>query len=302
MKRNIEVLILSDIHLGTYGCRAKELVTYLKSVKPEMLVLNGDIIDVWQFSKNYFPKSHIEVVRQILKFAVAGVPIYYITGNHDDALRRFSGFSLGNFHLEDKLMLDLNGKKAWIFHGDVFDASIKCSRWLAKLGGYGYTFLILINVLINFVLSKMGRPKMSFSKKIKRSVKKAVAYVSDFEETAASIAIDRQYDYVICGHIHTPQHRIIRNEKGSTIYLNSGDWIENLSALEYNNGEWEIYRYPTELPDAKSVSDEEPSPEQVMQRVMEPGAYVSINDGLRSSVSEQVAKGMYKMVYEERDY
>ncbi len=296
-KRKVDLLILSDIHLGTYGCRAKELVTYLKSVKPKLLVLNGDIIDIWQFSKNYFPKAHIEVIRQILKFAVSGVPIYYITGNHDDALRRFSGFSLGNFYLEDKLLLDLDGKKAWIFHGDVFDASIKCSRWLAKLGGYGYTMLILINVFINYILNKLGKPKMSFSKKVKHSVKKAVAYVSDFEETAAEIAIDKKYDYVICGHIHNPQYRKITNDKGSTIYLNSGDWIENLSALEYKDGRWEIYRHESQVSHAAPVSDDEPSMDEVMHRVMEPSDYISI----RNTLQTEEAKGVYKMIYKEKD-
>lgn len=251
-KRKLEVLVLSDIHLGTYGCRAKELVSYLKSVKPQLLVLNGDIIDIWQFSKNYFPKSHIEVIRQLLKIAGTGVPVYYITGNHDDAFRRFSGFSLGNFYLEDKLLLEIDGKKAWIFHGDVFDASIKGSKWLAKLGGYGYSFLILINVFINYFLAKVGRPRMSFSRKVKASVKKAVAYVSDFEETAAEIAIDRGYDYVICGHIHNPQDRYIQNQRGKTRYLNSGDWIEHLSALEYDKGKWSIYYHELESKEEES--------------------------------------------------
>jgi UDP-2,3-diacylglucosamine pyrophosphatase LpxH len=146
-------------------------------------------------------------------------------------LRRFSGFSLGNFHLVDKLLLDLEGKKAWFFHGDVFDASIQYSRWLARLGGYGYSLLILINVMINFVLSKLGKEKMSFSKKVKNNVKKAVSYINDFEVNAAEIAIERAYDYVVCGHIHNPQIRTVKNEKGQVVYLNSGDWIEHLSAL-----------------------------------------------------------------------
>lgn len=279
-KRKIDLLILSDIHLGTYGCRSKELVSYLKSVKPKILVLNGDIVDIWQFSKNYFPKSHIEVIRQLLKFAISGVQIYYITGNHDDALRRFSDFSLGNFHLKDKLLLNIDGKKAWIFHGDVFDASIKCSRWLAKLGGYGYTFLILLNTLINFILSKLGRSRMSFSKKVKNSVKKAISYISDFEETAAAIAIDQEYDFVICGHIHNPQSRIISNEKGSTLYLNSGDWIENLSSLEYKDGEWTIYRYEEDHQMLQPSADLAEEPYELLQRVMEFSEYITVNEVL----------------------
>jgi UDP-2,3-diacylglucosamine pyrophosphatase LpxH len=110
-KRKVEVLIISDIHLGTYGCHAKELLTYLKSVDPDILVLNGDIIDIWNFSKSYFPKSHMHVLRQILKMAENGTKTYYITGNHDEALRKYSGTKLGNFILDDKLILDLEDQK-----------------------------------------------------------------------------------------------------------------------------------------------------------------------------------------------
>jgi len=112
LRREVEIVVISDIHLGTYGCHAKELVRYLKSIKPSMIVLNGDIIDIWQFSKNYFPKSHMKVLREIIRFASKGVPVYYITGNHDEMLRRFSGFSLGNLEINNKLILDLDGKKA----------------------------------------------------------------------------------------------------------------------------------------------------------------------------------------------
>jgi len=254
-KRKIELLVISDIHLGTYGCRAKELAQYLKSVEPQMLILNGDIIDIWQFSKNYFPKSHIAVLRQILKIAISGIPIYYITGNHDDALRKFSSFSLGNFHLVDKLLLNIDGKKAWFFHGDVFDASIQYSKLLARMGGYGYSLLIFINVVINFVLTKLGKNKMSFSKKIKNNVKKAVSYINDFEQNAADIAIDRNYDYVVCGHIHNPQIRTVENKKGKVLYLNSGDWIEHLSALEYNENEWKIFYFEKSKLVNKKASD-----------------------------------------------
>jgi len=268
-KRKVDLLILSDIHLGTYGCRAKELKAYLKSIKPKMVVLNGDIIDIWSFSKSYFPKAHFGVLRQLLKFAADGIPLYYITGNHDEMLRRFSGFSSGNFHLVDKLVLDLDGHKAWIFHGDVFDASMKHSKWLAKLGGFGYDLLICLNLVINFFLQKFGMPRMSFSKKVKDNVKKAVAFVQDFEKVAADIAIDQAYDYVICGHIHTPQKRYIENKKGKVLYLNSGDWIENLTALEYHNKQWRIYQYEeTILKKEKENPDVAPSFDQVTQKVI----------------------------------
>ncbi len=135
-------------------------------------------------------------------------------------------------------------KLTWIFHGDVFDNTTKGSaKLLAKLGGKGYDMLILVNRFINFSLQKMGKEKISISKRIKNSVKKAVRYISDFEETAASLAIEHNYDYVICGHIHQPQQKVITNKHGKVIYLNSGDWIENLTSLEYYDHGWHIYHY-----------------------------------------------------------
>ncbi|WP_437395361.1 UDP-2,3-diacylglucosamine diphosphatase [Flagellimonas lutimaris] len=242
-KRKIELAVISDVHLGTYGCHADELITYLNSIQPKKLVLNGDIIDIWQFSKRYFPPSHLKVLRKIIGMASKGTEVYYITGNHDEMLRKFSDTSMGNFKVVDKLVLNLDGKKAWIFHGDVFDVSIQNAKWLAKLGGYGYDLLILINSFLNWCLAKMGREKYSLSKRIKNSVKGAVKYINDFEKTAAELAIENDYDYVVCGHIHQPKKEIYENKYGSCTYLNSGDWVENLTALEYSFKRWKIYHY-----------------------------------------------------------
>ncbi|MFN3021479.1 UDP-2,3-diacylglucosamine diphosphatase [Chryseobacterium sp. TY3] len=240
MTRNPEIVVISDIHLGTYGCKAKELYAYLQSIKPKILILNGDIIDVWQFKKSYFPKSHLKVVKKLINFATKGTKVYYITGNHDENFRKFTDLELGNLKLCNKLTMDIDNKKTWIFHGDVFDASVQHSKWIAKLGGKGYDLLIQINNIVNWMLVKMGREKYSFSKKIKNNVKKAVKFIGDFELTASELAIENEYDYVICGHIHQPQMREVITKKGRCTYLNSGDWIENLSALEYGNGEWKI--------------------------------------------------------------
>ena len=247
-KRKIEILVLSDIHLGTFGCHAKELLYYLKTVKPKTVILNGDIIDIWQFSKRYWPKSHMKVVKHLMGWMSKGVKIYYITGNHDEMLRKFSGFKMGSFKIVNKVVLTLNNnKKAWFFHGDVFDITMQHSKWLAKLGAEGYDMLILINRFANFIAEKVFKKgKLSLSKEIKNSVKSAVKFITNFEQTAANIGISSQYDYVVCGHIHQPEMRIIKNEEGSILYLNSGDWIENLTALEYNEGEWKIYKYNDE--------------------------------------------------------
>ena len=242
-KRIVEVLVISDVHLGTYGCHATELLRYLKSIKPGMVILNGDIIDIWQFSKSYFPEVHLKVVRRIMKYITEGIPVYYLTGNHDEMLRKFADIDIGSFKLLNKLTLPLGEKKAWVFHGDIFDISMQHSKWLAKLGAAGYDFLILLNSFVNFLLGLAGREKMSFSKKVKSGFKNAVKFMNDFENTAASIAAEKGYQYVICGHIHQPVIREIKTEKGTVTYLNSGDWIENLTALEYNAGKWKIFSY-----------------------------------------------------------
>ena len=154
-KRKVEIAVISDVHLGTYGCHAKQLVTYLNSISPKTLILNGDIIDIWQFNKRYFPKSHLKVIRKIMDMAADGVEVIYVTGNHDELFRKFSGTSIGNISIVDKKVLDLDGKKAWFFHGDVFDMSIQHAKWLAKLGGYGYNLLILMNRMVNWGLEKI---------------------------------------------------------------------------------------------------------------------------------------------------
>ncbi len=242
-KRPLDIVVISDVHLGIYGCHAKELAQYLDSIQPRILILNGDIIDIWQFSKRYFPKSHTKVIRRILKMMGKGTDVYYLTGNHDEALRKYAGFGLGNFLIDNKLMLDVDGKKHWFFHGDVYDVTMKNSKWLAKLGGKGYDLLIILNRLVNHLLEKMGREKMSFSRKIKAGVKQAVKFISDFEQTVVEIAADKEIDVVCCGHIHQP---VIREEtvNGRKVtYLNSGDWVESLTALEYANGEWLLYQH-----------------------------------------------------------
>jgi UDP-2,3-diacylglucosamine pyrophosphatase LpxH len=248
-KRKIEILVLSDVHLGTYGCHARELLRYLKSINPKTIVLNGDIIDIWQFSKRYWPKSHMKVVKQLMHWISKGKKTYYITGNHDEMLRRFAGLKMGSFTIVNKLVLELSDtRKAWIFHGDIFDVTMQHSKWLAKLGAIGYDTLILLNRFVNFISEKIfRRGKLSLSKRIKNSVKSAVKFINNFEQTSADIGISNKYDFVVCGHIHQPEIREITNSEGSIIYLNSGDWIENLSALEYNDGNWTIYRYNEEL-------------------------------------------------------
>ncbi len=248
-------MVISDVHLGTYGCHATELLRYLKSVKPKTLVLNGDIIDIWQFSKSYWPVAHMKVVKHLLSLMTKGTRIYYVTGNHDEMLRKFVGFKMNSFQIVNKLVLNLDGKSAWIFHGDVFDVTMQHSKWLAKLGAEGYDLLILLNRVVNFCCLKLNREKVYLSRNIKNKVKSAVKFINNFEKTASDIAISNAFDYVVCGHIHHPEIKNITNTKGSVIYLNSGDWIENLTALEYQAGEWKLYRYHEDL-DLQTLEDD----------------------------------------------
>lgn len=242
-KRLVDLVVISDTHLGTIGCRAEELYQYLKSIQPKTIVLNGDIIDIWQFSKRHWDKHHTKIIKELLKFISNGVKVHYIAGNHDEALRRFLNFEIEGFKITNKLTLDLEGKKAWFFHGDVFDVTMQYSRWLTRLGGFGYDILILINSTVNKFLTLFGREKLSFSKTIKNKVKAAVSFINKFESTVAEIALKNNYDYVVCGHIHQPCIKTIDTKDGCLTYLNSGDWIENMTALEYHDKKWTLYNY-----------------------------------------------------------
>ena len=269
-KRKVEVAVISDVHLGTYGCHAKELLAYLKSIHPDTLILNGDIIDIWQFSKSYWPASHMKVVKYLMGLIAKGTKVYYITGNHDEMLRKFDGFQMNSFQIANKLVLELDGKKAWFFHGDVFDVTMQHSKWLARLGAKGYDMLILLNRLVNFCCLKLNRDKVYLSRNIKNRVKSAVKFINNFETTAADIAIANSYDYVVCGHIHQPEKRDITNIEGRVTYLNSGDWIENLTALEYRNGDWSLYKFREDLDVVVMEEEEErvPTSVQLFQSMM----------------------------------
>jgi UDP-2,3-diacylglucosamine pyrophosphatase LpxH len=188
----------------------------------------------------------MKIVKRILTFLSKKTDVIYIPGNHDEMVRKFVGTKMGRLSIKNKAVLNLNGEKVWIFHGDAFDFTMQHSRWLVKLGAVGYDTLILLNTALNSILTFFGKSRVSFSGKIKASVKKAVSFINSFEETVAQIAVDQGFDTVICGHIHQPADKQFTFNGKSVRYLNSGDWIENLSALEYNKGEWSLYLHPDE--------------------------------------------------------
>jgi UDP-2,3-diacylglucosamine pyrophosphatase LpxH len=243
-KRCVDVVVLSDLHLGTYGCHAREIVTYLKSISPQILVLNGDIIDIWQFSRHYFPHTHLAVIKEILNLITSGTRVIYVTGNHDEMLRRYSDLQLGQFQLTDKLVIEIDNKMTWIFHGDVFDNTTKGgAKFWSRMGSNGYAVLLGFNRFINKLMKLIGREKISLSKNVMQKVNESIIKIDEFETLIAELAIQKNYDYVICGHIHQPQKRVIANRNGSVVYLNSGDWVDHLTSLEYYQNNWHIYKY-----------------------------------------------------------
>jgi len=263
-KRNVELVVLSDIHLGTSGCQAIELLKYLKSIKPKTLILNGDIIDIWQFKKKFFPKTHLKVIKHLIGLASDRCTVYYITGNHDEMFRKFSGMKIGKLRILNDLKLELDGKRVWFFHGDIFDVVMQHSKWLSKLGAVGYDSLIWLNTKVNWLGRRLNFEPVSFSKRIKESVKGAVKYINAFEDSAAIVAARKGIDSIVCGHIHHPEMRPIKIGDQTVNYLNSGDWIENLTSLEYNLGQWKIFNYkrdfveqPDVVPDFEKMVDTE---------------------------------------------
>ncbi|WP_430815825.1 UDP-2,3-diacylglucosamine diphosphatase [Carboxylicivirga sp. RSCT41] len=256
--RKLEAVVISDTHLGTYGCKADDIVNYLQSISTPILVLNGDIIDIWQFSKSYFPKSHMKVIRQVIKMMEKGTHVVYLAGNHDEHLRRMIGLKLGNLNIENKLVLELDGKKTWIFHGDVFDVFMHHSKWLAKLGAVGYGLLTIINRFTNLFLATLKLKKVSLSGDVKKAIKKGKNNItSTFERTVSNLSIEKGYEYAICGHIHWPDKKVISNQHGSMCYLNSGDWVENNTAIEYYDGDWHLYKHSESNAKKTEMGEEE---------------------------------------------
>ncbi len=270
--REIEILVLSDIHLGTYGCHAKELLKYLKTVKPKTIILNGDIIDIWQFSKKYWPKSHMKVIKKFVKYITNEIPVYYITGNHDEMLRKFTDFSMGSFHLKNELVLTIDGKKTWFFHGDLVDVSMRYSKMLAKIGGKSYDMLVLVNRAINYLFSKKETEKIRFSHHVKQSVKRAIKFISDYEKVSVEIASAKEYDAVVCGHIHQPKIQDYEVDGKQIYYINSGDWVESLTSMEYYDGNWHLYKYIQD-PIIETVLEEETEESEMSMETEEEISY-----------------------------
>ncbi len=272
--RKLEISVISDVHLATMASKAKSLLNYLKSIQPQMLVLNGDIIDSWRFSRNYFPKAHLKVIRQLVKMIEKGVQVVYITGNHDDVFRKFNNTRLGNFSIVNQLELTTSKQNVWIFHGDVFDHVIHHSPWLAKLGAAAYGLLTIINKMLNAVLRLFGGKDMILYKSMKDRILKEKKVLTNFELAIANAALSKDFDLVICGHTHIPVDKMITTDKGTVRYLNCGDWVEHFSAAECIDGNWSLNYFQSDSevePEQELPSDELyiPDKKQLYKSILE---------------------------------
>jgi UDP-2,3-diacylglucosamine pyrophosphatase LpxH len=229
-KIHFRTLVLSDLHLGTKDAQARELLDVLRGIRCDKLILNGDIIDLWSLRrKNHWTPAHTAVLRRIMKMAEKdGTKVVYLRGNHDDFIRHLIPITLDRIELaEEHIHVDLHGRRFLCIHGDAFDTVTAKMRWLAVLGDISYQILLDINRLYNKWRAWRGKEYFSLSQAIKGKVKSAVSFISSFEEHLQTLAARRGCDGVMCGHIHKAEDRQI----GTIRYLNSGDWVESLTAI-----------------------------------------------------------------------
>lgn len=242
MHKTYKSIFISDVHLGTAGCKAEFLNNFLKNNTCDVLYLVGDIIDGWKIQQNKlkWKQSHTNVIRRILGHSKRDTKVIYIAGNHDEFLRPLIpfGINFGKIEIANQYThIGADGKRYLVVHGDIFDGITRLSPWLAFLGDKAYDFVLELNTKYNWLRHKLGFGYFSLSKYLKHRVKKAVDFMFQFEKTITNYARKRNFDGVICGHIH---HAEIKEING-ILYMNDGDWVESMSALvEHHTGEWEI--------------------------------------------------------------
>ncbi len=239
---SVRSIWISDTHLGFKGCQAELLLNFLHSVHSENLFLVGDIIDCWSLKRNfYWPQTHNNVLRTILGKAKHGTKVVYVPGNHDELFREYSGNVFGNVAIHrEYIHTTANGKRLLILHGDEFDNIIKHSRLLASMGSHAYSFLLNLNVYVDFFRKLFNFPYWSLATHLKHRVKNAVNYISNFEEAITTVAASKNVDGVVCGHIHHAQITTIND----VLYCNDGDWVESCTALiETHDGHLHLIKW-----------------------------------------------------------
>ncbi len=256
-RRQFRTIWISDVHLGTKGCNAELLIDFLDHTDSETIYLVGDIIDGWRLKKRlYWPPEHNDIVWRIMKRARRGTRVVYIPGNHDEMFRQFSGLDFGGVEIRRADYHDTaDGRRLLVLHGDEFDAVMLAHRWLAFVGDAAYHTMMSLNGWVAKARRTLGLPYWSISKAAKHKVKNAVEFIGRFEEVVAKAAAQRGVDGVVCGHIHTAEHRVFAIDGRSTEYWNDGDWVEGCNALvEHFDGRMEILDWPEEI--AKREAEE----------------------------------------------
>ena len=243
MTRTFRTIWISDIHLGSRGCQAERVLSFLEHTRCETLFLVGDIVDGWALARSWnWPKAHNTIIQKILKKARHGTRIVYVPGNHDEFMRQFLGLSFGDIDIERRAYhTAADGRRFLILHGDEFDGAVALAPWLSKLGASIYDTALALNRPLNAIRKTFGRPYWSLARYLKDNTKKAVQYIAGFEEAVARKAAEKKVDGVICGHIHKPALHMI----GEVVYANCGDWVEHCTALvEHHDGQLEIIEWP----------------------------------------------------------
>ena len=243
--RHYRAVFISDIHLGTRGCKAEFLLDFLKQTSCERLYLVGDVVDGWRLKRAwYWPQAHNDVVQKLLRKARKGTRVIYVPGNHDEAFRDYCGVHFGGVEVRsDDVYETPEGRRFLVTHGDAFDGIVRYHRWLALLGDWAYNAALALNTWVNRLRRRLGFGYWSLSAFLKLKVKNAVQFIADFEQAVADEARRRGVDGVICGHIHHAEIRDI----GGIAYMNDGDWVESCTALvEHPDGRFEILRWAEE--------------------------------------------------------
>lgn len=246
-------IVISDVHLGTEHSKTRELADFLRTVNCDTLVMNGDIIDGWHIQKGgKWKKEHTDFFKIIMKMMENhNTKVVYVRGNHDDFIDHLAPFSFANISIVKDYTIQSGKKTYFVTHGDIFDNVTSKMVWLAKLGDIGYTMLLWINRIYNIYRAKKGLPYYSLSQSIKQKVKQAVSYISSYETELVKLAKARHADGIICGHIHQAADRMI----DGIHYLNSGDWVESMTALlQHEDGSWEVYNHTDMLQSSPRVS------------------------------------------------
>jgi UDP-2,3-diacylglucosamine pyrophosphatase LpxH len=238
----VRALFLSDIHLGSRACQAERLLAFLKVCECETIYLLGDIVDFWALKRVvYWPDSHNTVVQKLLRRARHRVRIFYIPGNHDEALRGYLDSSFGNIRVKrEHVHVAVDGRRYALLHGDEYDQVATCARWISLLGDVFYNLLVDVNVALSWGRRKLGiGGHLSLADYVKRNVQGAASFISGFERAVARHGQALRMDGVICGHIHTP---CIKQVEG-ILYLNCGDWVDSCTAIvERLDGRMELVR------------------------------------------------------------